>query len=82
MDFRKKDVSLKVVWVKNAIMDPEVGQFAYQSLAPKMQESIWQCNIHPQHVEVLYTRSNNSFWKDVLSVWASVTILVPLMRIK
>ena len=51
-------------------MDPLIGQMAYQSLAPQMQDLIWQCNLNAKDAQKLFKSCKNDFWKDVLFVWA------------
>ena len=71
VDIRKKEISLKVQWVKILETDQKLSSLAYHFINPIINEDIWNCNLCKKDIESIFC-NNNPFWKDVLHAWFSV----------
>ena len=49
--------------------------YVYDKLSPELKEIIWQINIHPRDIGIL--GFPNSFWSEVLEVYAEITFHEP-----
>ena len=71
VDFRLKDQSLKIAWIKTVQQDPPCGNIGLALLHEDMDDLIWSCNIKPQDVHRCLSDTTR-FWRDVLESWAHI----------
>ena len=69
VDFRLKDIALKIFWVKELFTDLDQAKLAYAILAPKLKNDIWECNLNEKDIKILF---KTSFWRDTLIAWSHV----------
>ena len=70
-----KDKSLKIQWVYLCLYDPFMAEMAFYNLDPVIKEHIWQCNMYPDDVYLIFPKGN--FWTEVLYSWACCNSRTP-----
>ena len=69
VDFRLKDDSLKVKWLREINNDEMICYFSEKNLCSSLKQDIWRCNISATDVETTFKKS---FWRDVLLSWSKL----------
>lgn len=62
-------------WVVRIRDNPVWAQIAYTYLSPGTAEGIWECNLNPNDVEIVFPIS--SFWRQVMHAWATYNYKFP-----
>ena len=80
VNLRKKEMSLKIAWIRILEFDHKMSVLAYHFIQPIMESDIWYCNLNAR--DVLATISlKNKFWQHVVLAWSNVNFqLEPLIR--
>ena len=71
VDLHKKDMSMKVLWVK-IIQEPinkDLPEIVYKTLCPSLKHDIWLCQINSMELSQIVTKEGNPFWFDILFSW-------------
>ena len=69
IDIRKKDIAMKVQWVKHMIKEDNIKELALE-LLPGIGSDIWKCNLNDKDADnMIHTEL---FWKQVLKCWTKV----------
>ena len=69
IDIRKKDIAMKVQWVKRMIKEDNIKDLALE-LLPCIGSDIWKCNLNEKDADdVIHTES---IWKQVLKCWTKL----------
>ena len=69
IDICKKDIAMKVQWVKRMIKEDNIKDLALE-LLPGIGSDIWKCNLNEKDTDdMIHTVS---FWKQVLKCWTKV----------
>lgn len=66
VDLYKKDLSLKLLWVKEAHEDEFFRDYFYTQLKSRLRERIWKCQLNVKDAKNL---CSSAFWGDVLAAW-------------
>ena len=69
VDLRKKEISLKVSWIKEVIKDPHLANLMYAAIENPIGDVIWSSNLKESDVEKVFVKCNNQFWIDVMKAW-------------
>ena len=69
IDIRKKDIAMKVQWVKCMIKEDNIKDLALE-LLPGIGSDIWKCNLNQKDTDDMIHME--SFWKQVLKCWTKV----------
>ena len=69
VDIVRKEVSIKISWLKILEQNEKVAKLAYYFICPIVKADIWHCNLHKQDIKK-YMKIKNSFWEDVLVSWS------------
>ncbi len=69
VDIEKKDMSLKIQWVRRIIDSDSISSKLAYYFLPKIGHLLWQCNLKPQDVDLFLC--TNNFWRDVMLAWCS-----------
>ena len=67
VDFHRRDVALKAVWVKYVVQEIYTSEFVYNILHKDIRGWLWSCNLADRDSEVVGCQ--NTFWNDVLKSW-------------
>ena len=70
VNIEQREAALKISWIRTIKSDDKLAGLAYHFLVPELHEYIWQCNIDPADIDLFIARDSNSFWYDVLTMWA------------
>ena len=75
INLRKKDKTVKIMWIqilKNDSKTAKIGYCAMGTEAKHLEEDIWSCNLHHKDVETVLTGANK-FWTDVVKAWCEIS---------
>ena len=64
----KKDLSIKVQWVKAYYEDVEIATLADFLMNNKFRALFLECNLKGEHAQFIV---NDGFWQDVLKAWSN-----------
>ena len=69
VNFRMKDLSLKIAWIQILQSDSMMKDLAYAKLSPVLEEKIWECNTKEVDVKKIF---GQGFWSDVMLAWSKI----------
>lgn len=68
-ELHKKELSLKLVWVKEIQQNPFFNFIFYEQLQCPEKENIWKCHLTAKDAKNL---CRTQFWGDVLAAWSAL----------
>ena len=66
----QKDKALKISWIQIIKDDQEIANLAYGTIAPILKKLIWECNIKPRDINILFP--TQTFWSQILHAWSHI----------
>ena len=70
VNLRIKDTAIKASWIRIGTDDAQVQEIMTKTLAPKIGNLLWKCNIKEEDVDgIIEGQKVNGFWTDVLKAW-------------
>ena len=69
VDLYKKDLSIKIGWVKILHEEEDMRNLVMTQISPLLDMWIFECELEPQDVDHLKIES--AFWRDVMYAWAT-----------
>ena len=77
VDFKIKDLAMKVEWVKIVQSDELLSRTAYKILGVHCGALVWKSNLKESDIKKNF---KPSFWRDVLIAWARMTHSCPQQK--
>ena len=69
MDLRKKDISLKINWIKLLESDHKLEHMVYFNMKCPLKQRFWQCNLRVEDYHHAIPTTLDTFWKNVVEAW-------------
>lgn len=76
VDVELRQKALKIQWICKIENSIVWKSFFYGSLAVKINEIIWRCNLAPKHAHLVFNENADLFWIDVFRAWSSYNFVL------
>ena len=69
VNLTKKDKAVKVSWIRQLFVNPQLANLAYHIISNELKEDIWRCYLKAEDIGCVFPPGNTGFWRDTFKAW-------------